>query len=98
MRLDVFLAQPVLDAVEPAAALLQIYLALPLKRGVGLGDEAREADIEPGAAAFGSSSQNLPGQGRDGLPVGLGLPGQADHKVELEELPARGEGPAGPSP
>ena len=95
LGLDVFLAQPVLDAVEPAAALLQILLALPLKRGVRLGDEAGEADVEPRAAAPGGGGQNLPGQGRDGLPVGQGLPGQADHEVELEELPAGGEGPMG---
>ena len=45
--------------------------------------------------AAGAGLQDLPGQRRDGLPVRRGLGGQAQHEIELEQVPARREGLAG---
>ena len=95
-RLDLPVAQAVLDPVQKAAAFLQIRLPLPLKGGVGFGNEAPQADVEPGAA--GAGLQDLPGQRRDGLPVRLGLSGQAQHESRASAGASPPRRPAGPRP
>ena len=49
-HLNLMMAQPVLDSVQVILVFLQTQLPLPLEGGVGLGNEAPEADVEPGAA------------------------------------------------
>ena len=73
-----------------AHGLRQPDLALPLERGMGLGHEGRDRNIETLTLAPGPL-QGLSAQLNDALQVGIGLGRQADHEIELDEIPAPGK-------
>jgi len=87
-----------LDAPDPFTALIDGELRLPLEGGVGLGHKGADPDIDLAASASVSVGLffGLHCQLSNGVDVLHGLGRQADHEIELHDLPAQGEGvPAG---
>ncbi len=78
-----------------APRLLRIDLAIPLERGLGLGNEqgARDRNLKRttliGGDDFAHVVKDALAQGRDTLDIFVGLRGQANHEIQLATAPTR---------
>ena len=88
--------QRVPQQANPFLDLPAVDLALPLERGVRFRYEGGDAHRHGGALPVAARDCGDPARKRpDGPDVVRRLPGQADHEVELEGLPAVPEDPLG---